>query len=88
MRHARKLEENTMATQKKLDIENPTSEIIENLEPSAPSEDGFHITKLSERDSKRFIDILADDSEPSEEVKANWRRAKESYDRLILGRRP
>ena len=77
-----------MATQKKFDIANPTDEMIENLEPSAPGEEGFHITKLSERDSKRFIDILTDDSEPSEEVKANWRRAKESYDRLILGRHP
>jgi len=70
-----------MATQKKFDIENPTDEMIKNLEASAPNEDGFHITKLSERDSKRFIDILTDDSEPSEEVKANWRRAKESYEK-------
>lgn len=77
-----------MATTKKFDIENPTDEMIDNLETSAPGEDGFHITKLSERDSKRFIEILEDDSEPSEEVKANWRRARESYNRLILGRRP
>ena len=70
-----------MATQKKFDIENPTDEMVENLEPSGPGEDGFHITKLSERDSKRFIDILTDNSEPSEEVKANWRRAKESYEK-------
>jgi len=34
-----------MATQKKFDIENPTDEMIQNLEASAPEEDGFHITK-------------------------------------------
>lgn len=76
-----------MATKKKFDIENPTDEMIENLEASQPGEDGFHITKLSERDSKRLVEILTDESEPSEEVKANWRKAKESYNRLIIGRR-
>ncbi len=70
-----------MATTKKFDIENPTGEMIQNLEASAPGEEGFHINKLSERDSKRFLEILEDDSEPSEEVKANWRRAKESYEK-------
>lgn len=70
-----------MATQKKFDIEQPTGEMIDALEPSAPGEEGFHIIKLSERDSKRLIEILEDDSEPSEEVKANWRRAKESYEK-------
>lgn len=68
-----------MATQKKFDIENPTDEMIQNLEASQPGEDGFHITKLSGRDSKRFLEILEDDSEPSEEVNANWRNAKQAY---------
>ncbi len=77
-----------MATQKKFDIENPTDEMIQNLEASAPGEDGFHITKLSERDSKRFLEILEDDSEPSEEVKANWTRAKESYEKWFGPRQP
>ena len=76
-----------MATAKKFDIENPTDEMIENLEASRPGEDGFHVTKLSERDSMRFIEILTDDSEPSEAIKANWRKAKASCDQLILGRR-
>ena len=84
MRHARKLEENTMATQKKLDIENPTSEIIENLEPSAPSEDGFHITKLSERDSKPLLDLLQNPPPPSEELK----KAREAAKRMIIIRNP
>ena len=39
-----------MATTKKFSIENPTDEMIENLEASAPGEDGFHVTKLSARD--------------------------------------
>lgn len=77
-----------MATTKKFDIEQPSGEMIEALEASKPGEEGFHITKLSERDSKRLVEILEDDSEPSEEVKAVWRKAKASYDRLILGRRP
>ena len=77
-----------MATTKKFDIENPTDEMIENLEPSQPGEEGFRITKLSARDSHRFIEILENHSEPSEEVKANWKRAKDDYNRLILGRRP
>jgi len=57
------------------------------LEASQPGEDGFYVTKLSERDSKRFIEVLADDAEPSEAVKAHWRKARRTYDRLILGRR-
>ena len=70
-----------MATKKKFDIENPTEEMIENLGASQPGEEGFHITKLSERDSKRLVEILTDDSEPSEEVKVNWHKAKESYEK-------
>ena len=76
-----------MATTKKFDIENPTDEMIENLEASQPGEDGFHVTKLSARDSARFIEMLEDDAEPSEEVKAVWRKMREDAARLILGRR-
>lgn len=77
-----------MATLKKIDIENPTDEMIANLEASRVGEEGFHVTKLTERDSKRFIEILADNAEPTEATKATWRRARANYDRLILGRRP
>ena len=76
-----------MATTKKFDIENPTDEMIDNLEASAPGEDGFHLTKLSERDSRRLVEILEDESEPSEAAKAVWREMREDYQRLILGRR-
>ncbi len=70
-----------MATTKKFDIENPTNEIIENLEASAPGEDGFHVTKLSERDSKVLLDILQNPPPPSEELK----KARQDAKRLILG---
>jgi len=73
-----------MATQKKFDIENPTDEMIENLEPSAPGEEGFHITKLSERDSKTLLDLLQNPPAPNEALK----EAHHDYKRLILGRRP
>jgi len=76
-----------MATQKKFDIENPADEMIENLEASTPGEEGFHITKLSARDSRRFLEIVADASEPTEEVKANWRGARASYEKWF-GPRP
>ena len=59
-----------MATTKKFSIENPTSEMIDNLEASAPGEDGFHVTKLSARDSAKFIEMLENPPEPSEEVRA------------------
>ena len=72
-----------MATTKKFDIENPTDEMIENLEASAPGEDGFHVTKLSARDSARFIEMLEDDTPPSAEVQAMLARARASYQRLI-----
>lgn len=72
-----------MATTKKFDIENPTDEMIENLEPSAPGEDGFHITKLSERDSRQLLDLLQNPPEPNEALK----EARRDYNRLILGRR-
>ncbi len=77
-----------MATKKKFDIENPTDEMMENLEACKPEDDGVHITKLSKRDSRRLIEILTDELEPSEEVKARWCKAKESYDRWFIGRRP
>jgi len=70
-----------MATQNPFDIENPTDEMIENLEPSALSEDGFHITKLSERDSKTLLDLLQNPPPPNEELK----RAHETAKRMILG---
>ena len=70
-----------MATTKKFDIENPTDEMIENLEASAPGEDGFHVTKLSARDSKILLDVLQNPPPPSEELKQARRDAK----RLILG---
>ena len=72
-----------MATTKKLDIENPTSEMIDNLEASAPDEDGFHVTKLSARDAAQFVEMLENPPEPSEEVRATLMRARESYQRLI-----
>lgn len=70
-----------MATTKKFDIENPTSEMIDNLEASALAEDGFHVTKLSARDSKVVLDMLQNPPPPSEELKQARRDAK----RLILG---
>ena len=69
-----------MAT-KKFDIENPTDEMIENIEASAPDEDGFHVTKLSARDSAILLDILQNPPPPGEELKQARRDAK----RLILG---
>ena len=76
-----------MATTKKFSIENPTSEMIDNLEASAPGENGFHVTKLSARDSAKFIEMLENPPEPSEETKALWRQMREDSARLILGRR-
>lgn len=72
-----------MATTKEFDIENPTTEMLAALQASAPAEDGFHVTKLSARDSKVFIEMLDGNSEPSEEVKATLVRARERYERLI-----
>ena len=72
-----------MATQKKFDIENPTGEMIENLEASSPGEEGFHITKLSERDSKTLLGLLQNPPAPNEAMK----EARRDYQRLILGRR-
>ena len=76
-----------MATTKKFDIENPTDEMIENLTATAPGEDGFHVTKLSARDSARFIEMSENPPEPSEETKVRWRKMREDSARLILGRR-
>ncbi len=73
-----------MATQKKFDIENPTDEMIENLEPSAPGEEGFHITKLSARDSQTLLDLLQNPPAPNEELK----KVREAGKQLILGFRP
>ena len=70
-----------MATKKKFDIENPTDEMIENLEASKSEEDGFHITKLSERDSKTLLNLLQNPPPPGEELK----KARETRKRLILG---
>ncbi len=70
-----------MATTKKFDIENPTDEMTDNLEASAPGEDGFHVTKLSARDSKILLDVLQNPPPPSEELK----RARRDAKRLILG---
>lgn len=72
-----------MATTKKFDIENPTDEMIDNLEASAPGEDGFHITKLSERDSKTLLELLQNPPAPSEALK----EARRDAQRLILGLR-
>lgn len=70
-----------MATKKKFDIENPTDEMIENLEASQPGEEGFHITKLSERDSKTLLDLLQNPPEPGEGLK----KARAMRKKLILG---
>ena len=72
-----------MATTKKFSIENPTDEMIENLEASAPDEDGFHVTKLSARDSAKFVEMLENPPELSEEVRTTLARARASYQRLI-----
>ncbi|BCM91660.1 hypothetical protein IAD21_03535 [Abditibacteriota bacterium] len=69
-----------MATKKKFDIENPTDEMIENLEASKPEEDGFHITKLSERDSKALLDLLQNPPAPGEELK----KAREASKRMLI----
>ncbi len=69
-----------MATTKKFDIENPTDEMIENLEASAPGEDGFHITKLNERDSKTLLDLLRNPPAPNEELK----KAREASKRMLV----
>ncbi len=61
--------------------------MIENIEASAPGDDGFHVTKLSARDSAIFVEMLENPPEPSEEVKARWRQMREDSARLILGRR-
>lgn len=73
-----------MATTKKIDIENPTDEMIQNLEASAPGEDGFHITKLSERDSKTLLDLLQNPPAPGEELK----KAREASKRMLIIRDP
>lgn len=73
-----------MATTKKFDIEQPTDEMIENLESSAPGEEGFHITKLSERDSKTLLDLLQNPPAPNQALK----EAREARKQLILGFRP
>lgn len=70
-----------MATTKKFDIEQPTGEMIDALESSAPGEEGFHITKLSERDSKTLLDLLQNPPAPNEELK----KAREARKQLILG---
>lgn len=70
-----------MATHTKFDIENPTDEMIRNLEASAPGDDGFHITKLSERDSKTLLDFLQNPPAPNDELK----KAHETAKRMILG---
>ncbi len=69
-----------MATTKKFDIENPTSEMIDNLEASAPEDDGFHVTKLSVRDSKVLLDMLQNPPLPSEELK----KAREASKRMLV----
>ncbi len=71
-----------MATTKKFDIENPTDEMIDNLEASAPGEDGFHITKLSARDSKTLLDLLQNPPAPSEELI----KAREVAKRMLIVR--
>jgi len=73
-----------MATQNPFDIENPTDEMIDNLEASAPGEDGFHITKLSERDSKTLLDLLQNPPPPGEELK----KAHEAAKKMIIIRNP
>lgn len=73
-----------MTTTKKFDIEQPTDEIIEALEASQPGEDGFHITKLSERDSKTLLGLLQNPPAPSEALK----EAHEARKQVILGFRP
>ena len=70
-----------MATTKKFDSENPTDDRSENLEASAPGEDGFHVTKLSARDAAILLNVLQNPPPPSEELKTARRDAK----RLILG---
>ena len=69
-----------MATTKKFDIENPTNEMIENLEASAPGEDGFHVTKLSARDSKILLDVLQNPPPPGEELK----KARQASKRMLV----
>ncbi len=69
-----------MATTKKFDIENPTDEMIENLEASKAGEDGFHITKLSERDSKTLLDLLQNPPAPGEELQ----KAREASRRMLI----
>lgn len=69
-----------MATTKKFDIENPTDEMIDNLEASAPGEDGFHITKLSAHDSKTLLDLLQNPPAPSEELT----KAREVAKRMLI----
>ena len=49
-------------------MENPTDEMIDALEPSQPQEEGFHITKLSARDSERLLAVLQNPP-PGEELK-------------------
>lgn len=69
-----------MATTKKFDIEQPTDEMIENLEASSPGEEGFHISKLSERDSKTLLDLLQNPPSPNEELK----KAREASKRMLI----
>ena len=68
-----------MAT-KKFDIENPTDAMIDNLEVSAPDEDGFRVTKLSARDSQTLLDLLQNPPAPGEELK----KAREASKRMLI----
>ena len=77
-----------MAAKRKFDIENPTDEMIENLQASEPGEEGFHITKLSERDSKLLIEMLTNPPAMSDTAKENWRKAKNSREEWFGPRKP
>ena len=70
-----------MATARKVE---PLEEKLEQA-TAAPSQaapnpqDEVHITRLSERDSRRLLEILDSDEEPTPAL----RRAKAKYERLI-----